>query len=194
MNIGVLGGSFNPVHNGHIALARRVKEEFKLDKVIFMPAGNPYQKKGVLPIECRLGILRKALGEEFEISEYECSDTKPSYSCDTFEALKKEYPTVTFYFILGYDCLDNLGSWRNPGKLLANCEIIAATREGTPIEKIRETADELESRYNGKIHIMEFEDIRISSTLIRERIKENKTVKGLVPEGTEEMICRYYGE
>ncbi len=188
MRIGIIGGSFNPVHNGHIELARRAGEEFDLDKVVFMPAGNPYQKRGILPVADRIDILRAALGGEFEISLAESDETRPSYSCDTFEDLHRRYPMVTHYLIIGFDSLQNLHTWKEPERLLKNCEIIAAGRSGTDMELLRRTAEETGKRYGGKIHPMVFEDIKISSTEIRNRIRRGESIKGLLPEAAEELI------
>ncbi len=194
MKIGILGGTFNPVHNGHIELARRAKDAFNLDKVVFMPAGNPYFKKGVLPIVCRLDILKTALGDEFEISTIECDDTKPTYSCDTFEYLHKTYPEDEFYMILGYDCLKSVHYWKDPAKLLANCEIIAAARDGSSQSLLRQTADDLEKEFGGRVHLLEFPDIDISSTKIRERIFRGESIEGLVPKEVEGLVVRYETE
>ena len=194
MKIGILGGTFNPVHNGHIALARRAKEGFNLDKVVFMPAGNSYFKKGVLPIVRRLEILRAALPKEFEVSELESDESKPTYSCDTFEYLHKTYPEDQFYMILGFDCLESVHYWREPAKLLANCELIAATREGSSMESLKRTAEDLEKRFGGRVHLLEFPDIEISSTTIRERIFRGESIEGLVPKEVEGLVVRYEKE
>jgi nicotinate-nucleotide adenylyltransferase len=188
MKIGVLGGTFDPVHNGHIELARKARDEFSLDKVMFMPAGNPYLKDNILRFEERLDILHAALGDEFEISLLEADQTKPTYSCDTFEFLHKTYENDSFYFILGFDCLNNFDKWREPARILANCEIIAASREGTPAEILRGKADELQEKLGGKIHILNFPDIDISSTKIRGMVKEGRSVKGLLPDLAIEKI------
>ncbi len=194
MKIGILGGTFNPVHNGHIMLARRAKVEFDLDKVVFMPAGNPYFKKGVLPIVRRVEILKAALGEEFEISELESDQKRPTYSCDTFEYLHKKYPEDTFYMILGYDCLESVHLWMNPGKLLENCEIIAATREGSSREALEKAAEDLQREFGGRVHLLEFPDIKISSTKIREKIFRGESIEGLVPKEVEGLVVRYEKE
>ncbi len=194
MKIGIFGGSFNPVHNGHIALARRAKEVFELDKVVFMPAGNPYQKSKTLPIEVRKEILRVALKDEFEISDLESDETKKTYSADTFEYLHKKYPMDTFYFILGYDCLENFASWVDPGRILANCEIIAASRDGASTEELQKTADSITARFGGKINIMEFPDIHISSTMIRNRANGGASLIGFLPKEAADLIVsrEYY--
>ncbi|MBR4277677.1 MAG: nicotinate-nucleotide adenylyltransferase [Lachnospiraceae bacterium] len=188
MKIGILGGSFNPVHNGHIILARRAKESFGLDKVIFMPAGNPYLKSEVLPLNDRVKILEAAVGDEFEVSLLEADETKPTYSCDTFEYLNKTYQNDSFYFILGYDCLENFRNWRSPERILANCEIIAASRGGSEIRKMREIADDLQQRFGGSIHILEFEDIDISSTCVRKRTADGDDIRGLIPDRAADVI------
>lgn len=194
MKIGILGGSFNPVHNGHIILARRAKECFGLDKVMFMPAGNPYLKSEVLPLSDRVKILKAAVGDEFEVSLLEADETKPTYSCDTFEYLNKTYQNDSFYFILGYDCLENFRNWRSPERILANCEIIAASRGGSEIRKMKEIADDLQQRFGGSIHILEFEDIDISSTCVRNKIANGDDIGGLIPDEAAEVIYKngYY--
>ncbi|MCR4618938.1 MAG: nicotinate-nucleotide adenylyltransferase [Lachnospiraceae bacterium] len=188
MKIGVLGGSFNPVHNGHIMLARCAKECFGLDKVVFMPAGNPYLKHEMLPFSDRVKILEAALGDEFEISLLEADGEKPTYSCDTFEYLNKTFKNDRFYFILGYDCLENFHNWRNPERILANCEIIAASRDGIECKVMRKIADGLQERFGGIIHIMEFPDIDISSTDIRIKTQNGEDIGEFVPQKAAQII------
>lgn len=159
-----------------------------------MPAGNPYLKGEVLPLNDRVKILKAAVGDEFEVSLLEADETKPTYSCDTFEYLNKTYQNDSFYFIFGYDCLENFRNWRSPERILANCEIIAASRGGSEIRKMKEIADDLQQRFGGSIHILEFEDIDISSTCVRNKIANGDDIGGLIPDEAAEVIYKngYY--
>ena len=194
--IGILGGTFNPIHIGHLMLGVYAKENFGLDRILVMPAGNPYLKEGqvILPGEQRLSLCEKAIGnlEGFEASDHELKKEGKTYTWETMQELKEKDPDATLYFIVGADCLQSFSSWVYPDRILANCELIAACRGDVTVEKARPWADNLEKKYGGTVHLMDFPAIEISSTMIRDRIKDGKSIRCMVPESIEKEIVRLY--
>lgn len=135
--IGIMGGTFNPIHNGHLAIAKKAKEQFALEKVLFMPSGVPYMKnqKEVLPIQTRCEMTALAIRNMpgFELSRMEASDAlqrKNTYTCDTLKKLRRIDPEAAYYFILGADSLYAVEDWKSPELIFQNCTILAALRTG----------------------------------------------------------------
>ena len=194
--IGILGGTFNPVHIAHLMLGIRAKEEFSLDKVLVLPAGNPYLKEGqmILPGEERLSLVKKAIKdlEGFEASDLELKKEGKTYTWETMRDLKEEYGDAVLYFIVGADCLQGFSSWVYPERILANCELIAACRGDVTVDAARPWAEELGKKYGGIVHLMEFPAIEISSTRIRDRIRNGKSIRFMVPEVIENEIVKLY--
>lgn len=133
--IGIMGGTFNPIHNGHLAIAEKAREQFSLDQVLFMPSGVPYMKdqREVLPVQARCAMTALAIKDipGFELSAIETADAaqgKNTYTCDTLRKLKIADPDAAYYFILGADSLYALESWKNPELIFRNCTILAAVR------------------------------------------------------------------
>ncbi|MBR1477246.1 MAG: nicotinate-nucleotide adenylyltransferase [Lachnospiraceae bacterium] len=191
--IGLLGGTFDPIHIGHILLGRWAQESFSLDEVWFIPAGVPYMKafgKVTSPM-LRLQMTELAIIEEqnMKVCDIELDRKRQTYTYETLELLREKFPKDEFFFIFGEDCLNNLKIWKNPERILSNCEIIAATRGfASDIENMRDKAGELTAEFGGRIHIMEFPALDISSTLIRERVNKGLSIKHLVPENVEGFI------
>ncbi len=194
--IGILGGTFNPIHIGHLMLGIYAKEQFDLDRILVMPAGNPYLKAGqkILPGDQRLSLVKRAIGnlEGFEASDHELKKEGKTYTWETVRELKENDPDATFYFILGADCLESFPSWVYPDRILENCELIAACRGAVTTEMARPWADAIIKKYGGAVYLMDFPAIEISSTLIRDRIGSGKSIRFMVPEVIEEEVIRYY--
>ncbi|MDE5937843.1 MAG: nicotinate-nucleotide adenylyltransferase [Lachnospiraceae bacterium] len=137
--IGIMGGTFNPIHNGHLAIAGRAKEQFSLRKVLFMPSGVPYMKdqREVLPIQTRCEMTSLAIRDlpGFELSRLEAADAalgKNTYTCNTLQKLRCDAPEISYYFILGADSLYAMEDWKNPELIFQNCTVLAAVRTGEP--------------------------------------------------------------
>lgn len=133
--IGIMGGTFNPIHNGHLAIAQNAREQFALEKVLFMPSGVPYMKEQgeVLPIEVRCEMTRLAIKgiTGFALSKIEAADAaqrKNTYTCDTLQKLKHADPEAAYYFILGADSLYALEDWKSPELIFQSCTVLAAVR------------------------------------------------------------------
>jgi len=186
--IGIMGGTFNPVHAGHLLLAEWAMDEAGLDEVWLIPTGISYMKVGQkIPAgEERLHMLKLAAEDNPRLR---CLDTEIkrqgyTYTYETLELLKKEHPDKEFYFIVGADCLFAIKTWKSPERILNSCTLIAAARNGSPLEEMEKERQSLLEKYGGKIMLMPFVSISLTSTEIRERIMEGKSVRYLVPEKT----------
>ena len=190
--IGIMGGTFNPIHVGHLMLAQWAMEEQHLDEIWFVPTGCSYMKEqqNVVSPEDRFQMVSLAVADNDRMKclDLEIKREGHTYSYETIEQLKQEYPEIEFYFIFGADCLFAIETWRCPEKIFANCRVIAAGRGGASEKQMREKIEELEAKYGADIIMMPFPSLAISSTLIRERVREGKNVRYLVPEVVADYI------
>lgn len=190
--IGVFGGTFNPIHIGHLILAEKAYEEFDLDEVLFVPTGISYLKDPsvILDKKTRIALTGEAIGENphFALSTVETDRPGRSYTCETLKILNKEYPNSEFYLIIGADSLFEIEQWKSPDEIMKNAIIIAAKRNGSTTQELSDKVDELKSKYNADIRLLPCTYIDISSTEIRDRVKAGKTIRYLVPEVTEKYI------
>lgn len=184
--IGILGGTFNPIHNGHLILAEDAREILELDEIIFMPSGNSYMKKdSAIPAgEIRAQMTELALegNPYFSLSRLEVERQGPTYTRDTLAQLMALHPDARYYFILGADNLLTLETWKDPAFILQNCIIAAAVRGTGTEEKMKKIASHLIYEYHGDIRILPARFMDISSSEIRQRIREHKSVRYLIPE------------
>jgi len=189
---GIMGGTFNPIHVGHLMLAQWAMEEAGLDRIIFVPAGCPYMKMEdpVLPGELRLDMVRAAIEDNprFSCSSLEIDKRGLTYSYETMEMLKEMLPDDQLYFIMGADCLFTMDNWKNPERILSACRIIAAARNGSSVEEMNCKRLKLEEKFGGTIHLLQFPAMEISSTDIRTRINEGKSIRYMVPEAVRQYI------
>lgn len=192
---GIMGGTFNPIHFGHLLLAEQTKEAMDLDEVIFIPSGNPYMKSasGVLDKKMRMEMTSLAIEGHpyFRSSSIEVDREGPSYTYETLAALKRENPYNNYYFIVGADSLCSMETWKNPEQIFQNCIITAAIRGDKKEQEIREVAKALTVKYHVDIRILPSRCIDLSSTEIRERIKKGKSVRYMLPEKVLEYIDAY---
>ncbi len=197
MKIGLFGGTFNPIHIGHLKIARKVLDDFGLDKVIFIPSGNPPHKSAeeiagalhrikmielAIADEACLALLGSSRREKFEVSDIETKREGKSYTLDTIKQFKEIYGNeAIFYFIAGADMVLDLPNWKDPLKILELSHFIAVQRPGFSLENIS-------YEYRKKVIFVKGVWIEVSSSDIRKRIKEGKTIKTLVPEAVREYI------
>ena len=191
--IGIMGGTFDPIHYGHLAAAEAARVEFGLCKVIFMPAGNPPHKQSQKISDAehryRMTALATSSNSGFEVSRLEVDKAGITYTFDTMEELRSIYGEAPeIYFITGADAVLELLTWYKIGELLTLCKFIAVTRPGFDICKLEQKIAEISSKYDGEIICLEVPLLEISSTDIRERIKNGKPVKYLLPEEVEAYI------
>lgn len=176
MNIGLFGGSFNPIHNGHVRLAKSLLQEAALNEVWFLVSPqNPFkQDQQLLDDDKRLQLVRLALKEEPQLmaSDFEFHLPKPSYTWNTLQALEREYPERKFTLLIGGDNWEAFDKWYRYEDILKRYPIIVYPREGSKVPGVKFQASE--------IQIVETPLINISSTQIRQRLHEGKSVRGLV--------------
>ena len=182
--IGIIGGTFNPIHLGHLMIAEVACESFNLEKVIFVPARIPPHKQyDVIDSHHRYAMTAAAVSDNpnFEISDVEMRREGPSYTVDTIQYFKKLYgPTVEFYFIAGTDTIRALPTWKFIDELIDEVHFIGATRpDGS--SAIDSTLDELGAKAREKIHVMEVPEMKLSATYLRERLRSGKTVRNMLP-------------
>lgn len=184
--IGIMGGTFNPIHNGHLFLAEHAYEQAGLDYVLFMPTLNPPHKAGmtVESAEHRLNMVRLAIqsNPHFMMSDLELQRQGITYTSDTLKALKNEEPENKYYFIVGADSLMMMAKWMEPQTVFNLSTILAGAREQYSLEQLKEQAAYLENTYNGKIILLDMPLIEISSENIRERVIKGKSIQYYVPD------------
>ena len=189
----VMGGTFDPIHYGHLVTAEAVRDEYKLDKVLFMPSGTPPHKMNRTTSDSDHRYLMTAFATitnpYFEVSRAEIDRTGITYTVDTIEELRKDYgENAEIYFITGADAILEIFTWRNVERLFKMCFFVAATRPGIHGKDMEEKLNEIEAIYRKKIFSIEVPSLAISSTDIRNRIKNSKTVRYLLPESVENYI------
>ena len=196
MKIGILGGTFDPIHNGHLALGRYAKEMFSLDRIRIMPNGNPPHKEEE-SIESntkhRVEMVRLAIQDEpgFDLELYEVERKEVNYSYLTMEHFTKEFPEDEFYFIIGADSLFDIEKWRCPERLLKTCVILAAYRDGKSRTEMDARIVYLNEKYQADIRLLSMPEVDISSTEIREDMKDQISIKKMVPKSVYEYIVKH---
>ncbi len=197
MKIGIMGGTFNPIHNGHLALAKAAYQQYHLDKIWFMPSGLPAHKSNseLLPAKQRLHMVQLAIDgfSGFEISSFEIDREGFTYTADTIVALKEKYPEVEFYFIIGGDSLMKFHHWVRPEVISAHTSLLAAGRNGYSKEEIIEQAKLLNIRFGTKVVLLDMPELVIASSEIRGLCtgQQYDVVKELVPEAVLQYIMEH---
>jgi len=190
--VGILGGTFNPIHIGHINIAETALLDFELDKVIFMPCYiPPHKDTNVLPGGVRYELVEAAIKKykNFEVSDYELQKGGVSYSVDTIKALKKMYPENEYYFIIGADSLCQLHTWREVYTLLELCSFLTITRPGYVID---EASVKLKEPWRTKLlqNISRNSNINISSSNVRRMLKDGEDVGYMLPPDVDAIITK----
>ena len=191
--VGIMGGTFDPIHFGHLVTAEAARTQFQLDKVIFTPTGKPPHKKGysVTPAEHRYLMTMLAINDNpfFEISRMEIDRPGLTYTVDTLESFYKELgEDVKLFFISGADAVLDILTWKDVDRVLSYCTFIAATRPGYPMDKLNEKISELKRMYGWEVNPMKVTGMDISSTDIRRRVREGLSVRYLLPKSVETYI------
>lgn len=196
--IGIMGGTFNPIHNGHITIATKAYEAAGLDKVLFVPSGNSYMKSNVLDANRRSEMVKLAISDYpyFEFSKLEINRPGNTYTYETLEILTSENPDSEYYFIIGADSLFNIEKWKNPNRIFTLATLICAVRDDFDLAHIKGKGEEL-TNLGAKIIYLDIPKINISSTNIRENVKCKLSIYDLVPKKVAEYILQeriYYEE
>ena len=189
----IMGGTFDPIHYGHLVTAEVVKHRLGVDKIMFIPTGRPAHKEGkkVVDNEIRYKMTCMATesNKDFVVSRIEIDRPGKTYSIDTVRELKKMFgPDKKFYFITGADAILDILKWRDPEELLKLCEFIAVTRPGYAKKDVLDQIATIAQSYGGKINYYEVPSLDISSSDIRRRVKEGEPIKYLLPENVEKYI------
>ncbi len=197
MPIGILGGTFNPIHIGHLIIAEYVRQEYKLDRILFIPNGNPPHKsyKDIINARLRLLLIEQAIMDNchFNSSDIELRYDKVNYTIDTLKTLKSQYSKEELFFIIGTDTLFELDSWKDFADVAKLTNFIVYQRASYKNNDVNNRIKELESKYGPKIFESKGPYVDISSTLIRNRLSMGLSIKYLVPESILGDVITIYG-
>ena len=189
--VGVMGGTFDPIHHGHLVAASEVQAWFDLDEVVFVPAGEPWQKseREVSPAEDRylMTVVATASNPRFEVSRIEIDRAGPTYTIDTLRELAAAMPEADLYFITGADAMAAIFTWRDPEELFELAHFVGCTRPGHELDS--STLDGLPS---DRITLVEIPALAISSTECRHRVEQGEPVWYLVPDGVVQYIAKHH--
>lgn len=185
MKVGILGGTFNPVHLGHLILAEEAGDKLKLDKIIFMPVNIPPHKNSSQLIKAEhryeMCVLATESNSSFEVSNLEIAREGKSYSVETLKELRKQYgKDVQLFFLTGSDSLKELFSWKDVDDIFKLSQFVVAERPGYPIEKLP-----------NEVKIVLITPIEVSSSLIRQRVREGKSIRYLVSDRVRDYIVKH---
>lgn len=194
MKVGIMGGTFNPIHNGHLKIAEAAYGQFDLDLVRFLPNGHPPHKKNQkisATVEQRTRMVQLAIADypAFILDTYEAEREAVSYSYATMEHMKETYPKDSFFFIIGADSLLDIESWVEPKRLLSACTVLAAFRGEMDTERrMQQKIDQLNHRFGAQIYLLRSPLVPVSSSKIRAFCRQKRSVHGLVPDRVEKYM------
>lgn len=189
--IGIMGGTFDPIHHGHLVAASEVAARFALDRVIFVPTGQPWQKMGrdVTSAEHRylMTVIATASNPQFTVSRVDLDRDGPTYTIDTLRDLHAMYPRAELFFITGVDALAAIMTWKNVNEIFELAHFVGATRPGYQLDELDIAADVPA----GAVTILEVPALAISSTACRARVQSGQPVWYLVPDGVVQYIAKH---
>ena len=192
--LGILGGTFDPIHHGHLVAAQEAHHQLHLDTVLFVPVGTPPHKprQPISPAHHRLGMIERAIAGKpyFSLSRVDVDRPGPCYTVDTLQLLRAEWgPAPTFFFVEGDDSLGDILTWRHPARLIELTELAVVTRPGNQVDLER-----LERELPGlreRIHWVQMPLLQISSTALRARVRAGRPISYLVPASVEAYILEH---
>ncbi len=188
--LGVMGGTFDPIHHGHLVAASEVQSWFDLDEVVFVPTGQPWQKadREVAPAEHRylMTVVATAANPRFTVSRVDIDRDGPTYTIDTLRDLRAQRPEADLYFITGADALTEIFSWRNADELFELAHFVGCTRPGSEMDP-----ETLERIPHDRVTMVEIPALAISSTECRQRQRAGHPVWYLVPDGVVQYITKH---
>ena len=186
-----MGGTFDPIHFGHLLAAEEARERFGLDRVLFIPSGVPPHKKDYLvtPADHRyaMTVLATADNPHFFVSRIEMDRPGPSYAVDTVRLLAEQSPDATFVFLTGADAVLEILQWKDAASLIEHCEFIAVTRPGYDLSAL----DRLDAGFRARVQRLVIPGIEVSSTDLRARVRNGLTIAYLTPRPVERYIDKY---
>ena len=186
--LGVMGGTFDPIHYGHLVTAEEAVVQFQLDTVVFVPTGQPWMKahREVSPAEERylMTVVATASNPRFTVSRIEIDRDGPTYTVETLRQLANQHPDAELYFITGADAILEIVQWKDPDEALSLAHFIAATRPGHDLSRLEAAAAE----HRPRVSVMKIPALAISSSDIRQRVHEGRAIRYLLPEGVKSFI------
>lgn len=190
MRTGIMGGTFNPPHNAHLLIAELAREQYGLDRVIFITGGNPPHKSDFADAKHRFQMTRIAIdgNNAFFDDDFEINRTEKSYTVHTLEYLTKKYPSDELFFIIGEDSLCDLGKWYKPQEILNMANILVFPRKSK--QSLEAAINSAREQFDGGIFAIDAPIMELSSTDIRNRISNGKTVRYMLPD----KVMRYIEE
>ena len=193
MRLGIYGGTFDPIHYGHLLLAERCREELQLDQVWFIPAGNPPHKQGQVttPARARAEMVEFAVSgfPEFKVSRMEMERGGPSYTVQTLEQLRASDPSREIFLLMGADSISELVTWKDPARILELSQVVAVNRAGEPPNLT--SLDELLSQTGRTVLRVEMPPMAVSASEIRTRISAGKSIRFLTPRPVEMYVRQH---
>ncbi len=183
--IGVMGGTFDPIHNGHLVAASEVADAFELDEVIFVPTGVPWHKKAVSSAEHRylMTVIATAANPSFTVSRVDIDRPGVTYTIDTLKEISRLYPDADLFFISGADAIAQILAWKDIEKIWPLATFVAVTRPGHKLE--------LPNTEQASIEVLEVPALAISSSVVRDRVIASKPIWYLVPDGVVQYIAKH---
>jgi nicotinate-nucleotide adenylyltransferase len=192
MKLGILGGTFDPVHYGHLLMAEQCREQCELDEVWFLPTGSPPHKQGVHITngEIRAEMLELAIAGHpvFSVSRREIEQEGTTYTFETLEKLHEEDPQRELYFLIGADSLADLPDWRTPARIIELATVVAVNRGDRPLPSLEPLQEKLGEAVAEKIQYVSMPGIDLSATDLRRRVKEGKSIRYTTPRAVEVYI------
>lgn len=190
--IGIMGGTFDPVHIGHLILAESAREQYRLDSIWVMPNGNPEYKsdRQITHVAHRVEMIRLSLlnNPHMELSLVEAIRPGYTYTCETLRRLTELYPEDTFYFIMGADSLFSFDKWKHPEQIAKNCIMLIANRNQTPMDSLTARVEELKEKYHADIRLIDLPVLDISSEMLRKKVKAGQSIRYYVTDKVEKYI------
>lgn len=182
IRLGVMGGTFDPIHYGHLVAASQAASAFKLDKVLFVPTGEPWQKQTITDAEHRLAMTKLAIAGNslFEISTVDVRRAGPTFTIDTLRDIHESNPEADVFFITGADSIAQIDSWKDSSQIWPLAHFVGVTRPGHSLEVPKSAA--------GEVSLLEIPALAISSTDIRARVESGKPIDYLLPNSVIDYI------
>lgn len=195
--IGIMGGTFDPIHVGHLVLAETAYEQYGLDQVWFMPSGNPPHKRnrvGRATDEQRVAMVQRAIAgnDHFALSMEDMQPEGYSYTYLLLERLQAKNPDAEFYFIIGGDSLFDFDTWREPAKICQRAKLLVAGRNQVSKLQVEEQMQALAQRYGGEFLLLDVPNLDISSNMLRQRTMEQKSIRYYVPDSVGSYISEQH--
>lgn len=193
MKIGIMGGTFNPIHNGHLIIAEQARQEYQLDLVLFIPAGVPPHKQqdSILNSFLRCEMIQCAIesNPNFKLDTREVDSTEISYTYLTLESLSEQYPDAKLYFIMGEDSIYAVSSWRRPKDIFSLATILIAVRnDASNYSRMENQITEIQKQYSCSMEIIHSPSIMIASSDIRSKVAKHQSIRYLVPDSVAQYI------